>query len=104
MARPRTQADEPEQEADTSEAEGEQAKAQSGGGGGDSTYTVERLLAESDAILDQPSHVVAGALYESEPGEEMSVSAAKQKVEEFLGQESPTSTSSESDSDDETQA
>jgi hypothetical protein len=96
VARPRTEA---EQQADTSEAEGEQEKAQSRGGNG-STYTVERLLAESDAILGQPSHVVAGALHESEPGEEMSVSAAKQKVEEFLAGESSTS-SSESD---ETQA
>ena len=61
MARPRTQADEPEQEADTSEAEGEQEKAQSGGGGG-TTYTVERLLAESDTILDQPvTRGLAGA-------------------------------------------
>jgi hypothetical protein len=95
VARPRTQADEPEQATDTSEAEGAQT-AQEGGG---TSYTVERLIAESDAILDQPSHVVAGALHESEPGEEMSVSDAKQKVEEFLA--SPTSTPSESD---ETQA
>jgi hypothetical protein len=97
VARPRTQADEPEQTAETSEAEGEQ-KAQEGG---DPTYTVERLIGESEAILDQPAHVVAGALYESEPSEEMSVSAAEQKVEEFLAHESSTSTPSESD---ETQA
>jgi hypothetical protein len=90
VARPRTDADEPEQAADTSEAKGEQ-KAQEATG----SYTVERLIAESDAILDQPSHVVAGALHESEPSEEMSVSAAKQKVEEFLTHESPTSESDE---------
>jgi hypothetical protein len=94
VARPRTQ-DEPEQAADTSAAGGEQS-AQAGDG---TSYTVERLLAESDVILGQPAHVVAGALYESEPSEEMSVSTAKQKVEEFLG--SSASTPSESD---ETQA
>lgn len=51
------------------------------------TYTVERLLAESEAFLDQPLHVVVGALHEYQPDDVLTIDEAKDRVTDWLASE-----------------
>lgn len=63
-------------------AETKEAKAPS-----ETKFSRERLIAEAEAALGQPPHVVAGALADQGGTGDMTISAAKNAVDKFLKRE-----------------
>lgn len=72
------------------EAETTEAKPESSASGGEDKYSRERLLAESEALVGEPAHVVSGALYKLGGEGDLTVDETKAAVDEFLNSEMPT--------------
>ena len=53
----------------------------------DRTFTKDRMIESSSALLGHPPHVLAGALADEEDDAELSVADASQRVKTFLGRE-----------------
>jgi hypothetical protein len=67
------------------EGKEEAAATQESSEGGEQEFSRERWLAESEAIIGQPAHVVAGALHSvPESKESLTVDEMQAAVDEFL--------------------